>query len=94
MFQTVLSGVQEHPSDRLRMTDAPARLQAKLASVLWRTARREQARQAFRDALRTADRADVLLRAHLHTRLGRLEMADHDFDAALGSLRRGRSAAR
>ena len=61
---------------------AAVRLQAKLAHVLWRTARRGQTREAFQEALRLADDTDRVQRAHLLTRLGRLEMSDQRFDAA------------
>jgi class 3 adenylate cyclase len=71
--------------------DSGARLQAKLANVLWRTARKAQTRAAFTEALRLAGtlsaegapgEAERLRRAHLLTRLGRLEMADGRYDAA------------
>ena len=61
------------------MTEAAVELLAKLANVLWRTGQRGGAREAFQRALQLAraeDRAGRLLRAHLHIRLGRLEMAD------------------
>ena len=71
------------------MTDAAVDLQAKLANVLWRTGRRGQATEAFQEALCLASPGDTVRRAHLHTRLGRLEMADlryqdasESFDAA------------
>ena len=64
------------------MTDAAVDLQAKLANVLWRTGRRGQAMAAFREALRLASPGDTVRRAHLHTRLGRLEMADRRYQAA------------
>jgi hypothetical protein len=54
-----------------------ARLNAKLANVLWRTARRAEARDAFAAGLRQVDEADVVFRAHLLTRLGRLEMVEN-----------------
>jgi class 3 adenylate cyclase len=63
-----------------------AGLHAKLANVLWRTARREQAREAFHAALRVADPVDILRRAHLQTRLGRLEMADRHYEAAAAAF--------
>jgi class 3 adenylate cyclase/tetratricopeptide (TPR) repeat protein len=53
-----------------------AGLHAKLANVLWRTARRAAAKEAFQQALRNTGTKDVLRRAHLLTRLGRLEMVD------------------
>ena len=79
------------------MVAAAVRLQAKLANVLWRTARFDEARTAFRSALALADAGarplDPVLRAHLHIRLGRLEMtrlnyreATAAFDAAEGLL--------
>ena len=64
------------------MTDAAVDLQAKLANVLWRTGQRGQAREAFQAALRLADGGDNLRRAHLQTRLGRLEAADLRYEAA------------
>ena len=57
-------------------------LQAKLANVLWRTGRRGQAREAFQAALRVVAADDTLRRAHLLTRLGRLEVADNHYEAA------------
>ena len=60
----------------------PLKKSAKLANVLWRTGRRGQAREAFRAALRAVAAGDTLRRAHLLTRLGRLEVADNHFDAA------------
>jgi eukaryotic-like serine/threonine-protein kinase len=57
-------------------------LQAKLANVLWRTGRRGQAREAFQEGLRILGDGDTLRRAHLLTRLGRLEVADNHYEAA------------
>jgi tetratricopeptide (TPR) repeat protein len=66
-----------------RTMDADAvRLHAKLAGVLWRTGRRDQAGDAFRAALRLADSVDPLQLAHLYTRLGRLELTYPHYDAA------------
>ena len=61
---------------------AAVELQAKLANVLWRTGRRGQAREAFQAALRAVPAGDTLRRAHLLTRLGRLEVADNHYEAA------------
>jgi tetratricopeptide (TPR) repeat protein len=69
--------------------DAGARLRAKLANVLWRTARLEEARAAFTEALRLASllpQPDPVRTAHLFTRLGRLEMADTRFEPAVGAF--------
>ncbi|HEX3956736.1 MAG TPA: AAA family ATPase [Trebonia sp.] len=71
--------------NQLGDADSGARLQAKLANVLWRTARRDETRAAFTAALRLADllpQPSPLRKAHLLTRLGRLEMAIHRYDAA------------
>ena len=60
------------------------RLNAKLANVLWRVVQHDEAREAFKAALRLADARQLapLLRAHLHTRIGRLEMALLRYEAA------------
>jgi class 3 adenylate cyclase/tetratricopeptide (TPR) repeat protein len=69
-----------------RLAAAAVQLNAKLANVLWRTARRDEARDAFHAALRLASTAprplDPVLRAHLHTRLGRLEMHEKRYAEA------------
>ena len=68
------------------MAETAVRLQAKLANVLWRTARHDAARAAFHAALRLANAGprplDPVLRAHLHTRLGRLELTRSAFAEA------------
>jgi class 3 adenylate cyclase/tetratricopeptide (TPR) repeat protein len=68
------------------MVAAAVRLQAKLANVLWRTAHRDGARDAFEAALRLANAGprplERLPRAHLYTRLGRLELVDLRFAKA------------
>jgi tetratricopeptide (TPR) repeat protein len=65
-------------------------LHAKLANVLWRIARREEARAAFHAALRLAEvepcPLDPVLRAHLHTRLGRLELLEARYQQAAESF--------
>ena len=69
------------------------RLHAKLANVLWRIGRLDEAAAAFRAALELGGSVDALQRAHLHTRLGRLEMSNTQYEAAVGGLRRRRGAA-
>jgi class 3 adenylate cyclase/tetratricopeptide (TPR) repeat protein len=64
------------------MAAAAVRLRTRLANVLWRTGRREEAKDEFRAALRLGDAVDPLMRAHLHTRLGRLELTSLDYEAA------------
>ncbi|HEY7265969.1 MAG TPA: AAA family ATPase [Trebonia sp.] len=68
------------------MAAAAVRLQARLANVLWRTGRREEAKDAFRAALRLGDSVDPLLRAHVYTRLGRLELTDVNYEAAAAAF--------
>jgi tetratricopeptide (TPR) repeat protein len=73
-FRAALAIAREQP--------AGVELRAKLANVLWRTARRDQARQAFLEALDIAGGEDAIRRAHLLTRLGRLELDDLRYEAA------------
>jgi adenylate cyclase len=80
-FRTAISLVHG-PGGAGSMADAPARLRAKLANVLWRTGQREEAREAFRAAIPLVDSTDSLLRAHFYIRLGRLNLADYRLDAA------------
>ena len=71
------------------MLAAAVRLYAKLANVLWRTARFDEARTAFRSALSLADAGarplDPVLRAHLNIRLGRLEMTELRYREAMAA---------
>jgi adenylate cyclase len=62
------------------------RLRTRLANVLWRTGRREEARDEYRAALRLGDAVDPLLRAHLYTRLGRLELTSLSYEAATAAF--------
>jgi class 3 adenylate cyclase/DNA-binding SARP family transcriptional activator/tetratricopeptide (TPR) repeat protein len=67
--------------------DADAvRLHTKLAGVLWRIGRRERAGEAFRTGLRLAGAVDELQRAHLYTRLGRLELTNLRFAEAAAAF--------
>ena len=72
------------------MAAAAVRLQAKLANVLWRTARFDEARTALRSALALAGAGtpplDPVLRAHLHIRLGRLEMTRLNYREATAAF--------
>ncbi|HEX6450139.1 MAG TPA: AAA family ATPase [Trebonia sp.] len=76
-------------TDQRGTADAVIRLHAKLANVLWRIGRRAETKEAFQDALRVAA-ADTtvsdLRRAHLHTRIGRLELMDSRFAAAAAAF--------
>jgi len=66
------------------------RLHARLANVLWRTARRDEARAAFHAALRLARAGprplDPAMRAHLYTRLGRLELIEFRYEEAAAAF--------
>ena len=68
------------------MAASAVQLHAKLANVLWRTARRTEAKAAFKAALRLAETGprplDPVLRARLHTRLGRIELTEARYDEA------------
>jgi predicted ATPase len=75
-----------HRPNTVGMTSAAVGLRAKLAEVLWRTARREEAREALREAIDLAAPSDTLQTARLHTRLGRVEMNDYHYDAALAAF--------
>jgi len=75
--------------------DAGVRLRAKLANVLWRTGRLAETREAFGEALRLAQTlpgvaeprsAGWLRKAHLLTRLGRLESGHGYYAAATEAL--------
>ena len=68
------------------MAAAAVRLRTRLANVLWRTGRREEAKEEFRAALRLGDAVDPLLRAHLYTRLGRLALTSLDYEAATAAF--------
>jgi len=68
------------------MTAEAVRLRTRLANVLWRTGRSEEAKDEYRAALRLGDQVDPLLRAHLYTRLGRLELTSPDYEAAMADF--------
>jgi len=81
-FRAAMDAAYGLPARSGSAAAAAVRLNDKLANVLWRTGRRGQAREAFADALRLCDPADVLLRAHLLIRQGRLELAEGNYPAA------------
>jgi tetratricopeptide (TPR) repeat protein len=64
------------------MAPVTVRLHAKLANVLWRIGRQDRAAAAFRAALELGESVDALQRAHLYTRLGRLELSGLRYQAA------------
>jgi len=71
--------------DQTMAADA-VRLHAKLANVLWRIGRLDKAAAAFRAALELGGSVDALQRAHLYTRLGRLEMSNTQYEAAAAAF--------
>jgi adenylate cyclase len=70
--------------DQAMAADA-VRLHAKLANVLWRIGRLDEAAAAFHAALELGGSVDALQRAHLYTRLGRLEMSNTQYEAAMAA---------
>ena len=89
-FRAALA-VTQRPADadamaERAMTAAAVRLRTRLANVLWRTGRREEAKDEFLAALRLGDAVDPLLRAHLYTRLGRLALTSLDYEAATAAF--------
>jgi class 3 adenylate cyclase len=89
-FRAALA-VTQRPADvdamaERAMVAAAVRLRTRLANVLWRTGRREEAKDEFLAALRLGDAVDPLLRAHLYTRLGRLELTSLDYEAATAAF--------
>jgi adenylate cyclase len=87
-FRAALA-VTQRPADAMgarAMAAAAVRLRTRLANVLWRTGRREEARDEFLAALRLGDAVDPLLRAHLYTRLGRLALTSLDYEAATAAF--------
>ena len=85
-FRSALAVADEDCSGTEVMTQAAAGVWAKLAEVLWRTWRLEEAREAFQAAIRLAGPGDVLQSAHLQALLGRLEIYERRYDAALAAL--------
>jgi adenylate cyclase len=83
--RTAAGGTPEHIAASGMAADA-VRLYAKLANVVWRIGRFDEARDAFQAALRLAGPLDALQRAHLYARLGRLEMVELRYDAALAAF--------
>ena len=78
--------IEVDPSGNPALVGAASGLWAKLAELYWRTGRRGEARQAYEQAVRLASPGDTLRTAYLQTRLGRLESADHCYDAAMAAF--------
>ena len=65
---------------------AQVELRAKLAEVFWRTARHDESREMFHEALRLVGSEAPLLAAGLQIRLGRVEVAAHRYEAATAAF--------
>ena len=85
-FRSALAITDEDGSGSGTMAEVAVGVRAKLAHVLWRTWRLDEARQALRDAVRLAGPADARRKAHLQTRLGRLEAFDGGYAAAIAAF--------
>jgi len=85
LYRTALGLVAEQPT-----TDAMAKvgveLRAKLAEVQLHTGRHGEAREALQEALGLVGPLGPFQAARLHTRLGRVEMADHRYESALAAF--------
>ncbi len=68
------------------MAQAAIALRAKLAQVFWRTGRTGEARGVLGEAVRLVGQGDALQRSRVQTLLGRVEIDEFDFDAALAAL--------
>ncbi len=85
-YREALSILTEDPSGADWTSKASVELRAKLAEVLWRTGRHNESRETFDEALRLVKPEESLLTARLQVRLGRLEMADHRYGAAIAAF--------
>jgi predicted ATPase len=65
---------------------APVELRYHLSEVLWRSGQFAGARQALNEALALVDPRHRLFTARLRTRLGRVEVEDFRYDAAIGNF--------
>jgi class 3 adenylate cyclase len=85
-FRSALAIANEDRSGSEVIARAAAGVWAKLAEVLWRTWRLEEAREAFETAIRLEGPGDALQSAHLRVLLGRLEIHESRHDAALAAF--------
>ena len=85
-YREALSILAEDLSGAGSSSKASVVLRAELAEVLWHTGRHNEAREMLGEALRLVKPEDSLLAARLQVRLGRVEMADHRYDAAIAAF--------
>lgn len=87
LYRRALGLVAEQPTANA-MAKARVELRAKLAEILLHTGRHGEAREALQEALGLVGPLGPFQAARLHTRLGRVEMADHRYDNALAAFDR------
>jgi predicted ATPase/class 3 adenylate cyclase len=85
-LRSALAIAEVGPPGNSALIGAASGLWAKLAELYWRTGRRGEARQAYQQAIRLASPGDAFRTAYLQIRLGRLESADHCYDAAMAAF--------
>jgi predicted ATPase len=76
---------QQGPSNEAMASSAIA-LRAKLAQVFWHTGRVSEAREVLSQAIRLAGHGNALQRARLQILLGRVEIDEENYDAALAAF--------
>jgi class 3 adenylate cyclase/tetratricopeptide (TPR) repeat protein len=84
-YRRALAIVAQERADEA-IPKAAVEVRSKLAEVLWRTGRHGEARDALEEALGLVGLQGSLQAAHLQVRLGRVEMADHQYDAAMAAF--------
>jgi class 3 adenylate cyclase/tetratricopeptide (TPR) repeat protein len=87
LYRRALALIAEQPSADA-MVKAAVELRAKLADVLLHTGRHGEARTALQEALGLVGPLSPFHAARLHGRLGLVEMADHEYEPALGAFER------
>src|SRR5579863_7331220 len=87
LYRRALGLVAEQPAAEA-MVKAEVELRAKLAEVQLHTGRHGDAREALKEALGLVGPLGPFHAARLHTRLGRVEMADHRYEDALAAFDR------
>jgi tetratricopeptide (TPR) repeat protein len=76
----------ERGAESTATSGAAPDLRAKLADVLWRSKRLEETREVLHEALGGTGLDQPLLAARLYARLGRVEMDDDHYEAALAAF--------
>jgi len=87
LYRKALGLVAEQPTADA-MAKAGVELRARLAEVLLHTGRHGEAREALQEALGLVGPLGPFQAARLHTRLGLVEVADHQYENALAAFDR------